>query len=273
MAVAGRAQIARRAPQAPKVLTSCSVVATITLPDRTLLPLAFQASAECWSWFRDGLMAANVLTLPDNQFCYCRRVEDDQSPRFVWRGGRLEEGPHERAPHRGAVVLLAESPHKAEFEDHGKGKAITPMRGAGSRRLLKQALPSLLNEAAACCGIELDEVDVVVFNSVQYQASLAACIKPTRRDLSKRDRRRRKEDLAAVRDATWRAIFQIPCVQDDLRRRLEALEPILVLVAATRGVQFDAVSFVKQTGHRYASVTRHVAGWATPPRICCCGGR
>ncbi len=229
--------------------------AKIALPDGSADILTYETSAACRSCLRADLVEDDFLWLPDDQFSAHRRVPDDQHPRFVWKDGGLYPGPT-RAPRSGGIIVLVESPHKDEFQDGGRGEALGPLRRKLTNSHLKKHLPGLLDEAARRLDIGLREVDVVVVNSVQYQASLAACYRTPRTPL-----------LKDLRNDTWRALFRKRPIRDDLACRIQKLKPVLILVAATRDVQPCVGSFVAGTGSRYLEVDRHPSGWAKQPQI------
>lgn len=187
----------------------------------------------------------------------CRTVQFESVARSIWVGNKLEiswsrfanavpdaiagiwfDGNVELwdepviIPHgcgclvgRGCIILLAESPHKDEFET-GTRRPLSPLRCPDTRKAIEQHLENLIVNAKEFIDTEGMSLaygaQIVFMNPIQFQTSLADCMGSDEDGM-----------LDRVRDAVWRAMFRHEMVEADFDRRLFACQPSLILSAPT----------------------------------------
>lgn len=155
----------------------------------------------------------------------------------------------------GGVVMVLESPHRSEFAPGLR--AIRPLNGPSTNRLVERHLPALLTRAGELAGVRLAGRHVVLVNAIQYQCSLHHFMSQETLKLQ-----------GKVRDRVWLELFADGGSQD-LMRRIEACKPALVLLAPTKGIRQQLVDWMGAARRPWpwSRVTRHPAGWATRPAI------
>jgi len=178
-----------------------------------------------------------------------------------WRNSRVDFNSCPRpfalgqadAPQPHGIVLLGESPHREEFD--GARTPIGPMRDRNTRRNLCGHLSSVIGRAQNILGINLSDVDVVIANPVQFQASLAHFM---------RDR-----DICLqtwLRNAVWKGLFADSAIRGDFRRRISAYNPALVIVATTYDLRKPLRDELRNLSlvDRAVVVSHHPCVWNSP---------
>jgi hypothetical protein len=122
-----------------------------------------------------------------------------------------------RVEREGGVVLLVESPHKDEFEGATR-EPLGPLRQSQTRRNLSTHLSRSIESAEA----PRPDVDVVIANPVQFQASLVDFMV----DLTVGLR-------PCIRNTVWKSLFSDDAVKRDFASRMRAYSPSLVVLAPT----------------------------------------
>jgi hypothetical protein len=214
--------------------------------------IRFEDDCPEWLGIAPEFRREDAIRLPRRLVAPAARVRDEA--RFLIGGdGSVLPCPAAIVP--GGVVLVLESPHRAEFEPGLQ--AIRPLNATSTQRLAALRLPDLLRQAGRLAGVDLKGRQVVLVNAVQYQCSLDAFMSPDIRKLQGR-----------VRDRVWTEMFNSGG-SDDLLARISCCEPALVLLAPTRGIRARLVNWMGDTRRvwPWAWITRHPAGWATAPRI------
>lgn len=184
-----------------------------------------------WEKLKAEYRKHGQICVPQAQFAHNRCVQDEAVYRLEEAFYlRQESGPKES----GCIVVGLESPHVAEFEkrDDGLGNAIAPLQDPRSREGLARHLGRLLYEAALWTGENLIGKQIVLANSIQYQASLQSLMTNSRLGLQKR-----------VRNCVWHMIWNAGG-KEDFRARLNELRPVLILMAPTAPVREALAQFL-----------------------------
>lgn len=120
------------------------------------------------------------------------------------------------------IAIVLESPHKEEFGNEGLPKG--PAMGKTGKFFIRNKggfIDFISNSSVSC--ILKGNYQLVYVNSVQYQTSLGKSLKPL--------------TVKTDRDNIWLSVFNNDGGVVDLKQRLDALKPQLVINLCTKGVK------------------------------------
>ena len=214
-----------------------------------------------WNLLIPDFVINGVVNIPACVAHHDSAVPDKQA--YVWRDDALYPSGGMRPIRSGGIFLVAESPHKDEFDENGR--PIEPLNNPTTRQRVEDHLPRLIRQAIARHRLQLDDVDVVLGNPIQFQCSLHSMLPDPEIALQR-----------AIRDAVWRNLFRAKLdsklpIQDDFRTRIERCAPALLILAPTSAVRNEVCRFAKLLAPPVVEVQRHPSLWngdteITPPR-------
>lgn len=146
------------------------------------------------------------------------------------------------------IVIVLESPHKDEFDKNGLplGPAMGKTGDFFIRR--KKGFVDFISDSGNC-SILKEKYQLVYVNSVQYQTSLGMSLNlnPNKNN----------------RDNIWLSIFNKDGGDTDLKKRIEALKPQLVINLCTKGLknlQLYVDNTISVSSYKYTFGT-HPSTW------------
>lgn len=231
----------------------------VHLRGRTPFEVRFHSRSAQWADLHlvpSGSPTRPIVTVPKTLAHHTFAVPDKVS--YVWKDGALSPLTRNNEARPGCLYLAAESPHKHEFDE--TGKPLGPLRNPQTRGKLEKHLPRLIMDAERQLGRTFNDVDVVLGNPIQFQASLHCLMKDQDARLK-----------TCVRDKVWRALFARAPIRKDFERRLAQYRPGLLILAPTHKVRADLVGFAAKLSIPYVVVSKHPCVWseattlASPP--------
>ena len=182
-------------------------------------------------------------TVINGAFGWGNRVCDDDR----YRIGSQSNSPlvccQRNAAHRQTLVILLESPHKDEYFANCIDRPIAPALGTTGHNVQDYLMEVIHSCPDICQRLGQETTRVIIANPIQFQTSLAAIIRVPRQrgerneEKRKREKREREKREKKIRDAVWKALWDLPAIRDEFRGRLERYHPDFIINACTHDLE------------------------------------
>ena len=179
----------------------------------------------------------------DGAFGQGNRVCDDDRYRIDRRSNDPLECCERDAAFEQTLVIVLESPHKAEYLGNRIDRPIAPAVGRTGHNIRNHLMDVIRSCSHIHCRL-VQETRVILANPIPFQTSLASTIRVRRQsgesksgesksEKRKREERERKKRENRIRDAVWKALWYRQAIRNGFKERLKGYGPKLIINACT----------------------------------------
>ena len=186
---------------------------------------------------RKATRSGNHIVI-DGAFGQGNRVCDDDRYRIDRQSNSPLECCDCLTAYEQTLVILLESPHKDEYFANCIDRPIAPALGTTGHNVQDYLMEVIHGCPDICQRLGQETTRIIIANPIQFQTSLAAIIRvPRQRGESNEEKKEREKREKKIRDAVWKALWDLPAIRDEFRGRLERYHPDFIINACTHDLE------------------------------------